>query len=149
MADNFLYTQATSHKYSAALKRAGELLAKEAGATFAKAWKAKSPASICHKLYLNRGQTRCGWLTDSVQGRATCDSAEAVAEAAGFFQNVLETQTAATAAAGRMALDGQLSGERILRYTLAGLQHAETGEPVDALTTYLSQLSPEGAQLCT
>jgi hypothetical protein len=144
MADNFLYTQCTSFKYSTGLKRAGELLAKEVGGAFAKAWKPKSAASIASKLYCRRGRTVAGWLTDALQGRIICETQEGVKQAAAYFQQVLDSQTAAVKADGRLVLGEIPSGDRIIRYTTDGLLHSHTKKPVDVLAEYLSEMTDEG-----
>jgi hypothetical protein len=143
MADNFLYTQCTSYKYSACLKRAGELLAKEVGGVFAKAWKPKSAASIASKLYCRRGQTVLGWLTDAIQGRVVFETPGDVTRAAAYFKQILQVQAAAVKAAGRPVLNDSPSGDCICRYTTEGLP-LHDNKAIDELATYLTEMADEG-----
>ena len=144
MADEFLYTQATNPKYAAGLKRAAEVLAHEAGGTFAKVWRAKAAPAIFTKLYFRRGQTPNGWLTDALQGRIVCDDVDAVQAAAAFFQAILDSQQAAAQAAGRSTLPDHPQGSTILDYDVNDLLDA-AGKPVSQIGTYLASAPPEGA----
>lgn len=144
MADEFLYTQASCPKFSTALKRSAEVLAREAGGTFAKAWKAKAAPSIFSKLFFKRGQVPRGWLTDAVQGRINCESVEAVQKAAAYFQSILSMQEAAVEAAGRPVLGEEPSGTAILQYDLTGLVDSETEKPVENIASFLTSSPPEG-----
>lgn len=67
LADDFTYAQSTSYKYSAGLKLIADQLAKAAGGTFAKAWRAKDASGVFTKLYLRRGNAQHGWLSDALQ----------------------------------------------------------------------------------
>ena len=147
LADDMLYVQATSFKYSGGLKTAADLLAKEAGGTFAKAWKPKAAPSIASKLYFRRGQTRRGWLADALQGRINCSTPAAVASAAAFFQAILDKQQATAEAADMQTLGEEPSGREIQAFSVEGLMDADSGERVDLLGTYLPKLSEEGAAL--
>jgi hypothetical protein len=143
MADNFLYTQCTSYKYSVGLKRAGELLAKEVGGVFAKAWKPKAAASIASKLYCRRGQTVVGWLTDAIQGRVVFETPGDVTRAAAYFKQILQVQAAAVKGAGWPVLGDSPSGDCICRYTTEGLP-LHGNKAVDELATYLTEMADEG-----
>ena len=67
LADDFVYAQAMSYKYSAGLKLIAERYAKAAGGTFAKAWRPKDAGAVFTKLYLRRGNAQHGWLSDALQ----------------------------------------------------------------------------------
>jgi hypothetical protein len=145
MADQFVYTQATSPKYSVGLKRIAELLAKEGGGTFAKVWRPKTAASVFSKLYFRRGQTQVGWLTDAVQGRINCDSADAVQQVAAYFRSIADVQQKAVKEARRPGLNEMPDGTNILAYDLSTLLDSDSGKPVAKVGTFLKEASPEGA----
>ena len=82
-----------------------------------------------------------------MQGRINCSSTTAVAEAAAFFQSVLEHQQTATEASGHERLPEDPTGNDVLRWDVSGLCDAESGQPVDCVGTFLPQLSPDGVVL--
>lgn len=143
----FTYLQATSVHYGPRLKRAGDLLARANGATFAKSWRAKPAASIFTKLYHRRGQVPCGWLTDALQGRITCDSQEGVDKVVEFFTDIVTAQREAAFAAGRPAMGEEPTAEEIMAFDLTGLVHEESQKPVDELKTYCEEaMAAEGVE---
>jgi hypothetical protein len=146
LAGDFAYAQARSYKCSAGVKLAGELLAQEAGGAFAKAWKPKAAASVASKLYFRRGGAARGWLADALQGRVNCSRPAEVAEAAAFFQGILDRQAAAAEAAGLPALGESPTGAEVQAYSVAGLKD-EGGAAIDQIGTYLSKMTKEGAEL--
>lgn len=144
MADQFVYAQATSPKYSIGLKRMAEVLAKEGGGTFAKVWRPKAAASVFSKLYFRRGQTQAGWLTDALQGRINCDGADAVQQVAAFFQSIMNVQQKAVEEAGRPGLHETPDGTNILAYDLSALLDSGSSKPVAQVGTFLKAASAEG-----
>jgi hypothetical protein len=116
------------------------------GAAFAKAWRPKPAAAVFTKLYHRRGQVPVGWLTDALQGRLTCDSADAVDRAVDFFTDVMSTQGQAAFAAGRAILPETPSAADLMAFDVSGLLLEESQKPADELTTFCeAALSPEGA----
>ena len=147
LADDMTYLQSTSYRYAPALKQVADLLAKQAGGTFAKAWRPKAASTIAAKMYFRRGRVQRGWLADALQGRINCSSTEAVRDVAAFFQSVADQQNQAADAAGLHRLPTEPSGADLLSWDISGLQHAGTGARIDQVGTFLPDLSEAGATL--